>query len=464
VNYENAVILPHLYKPRTYQKRFFSVANRKFKFCYLVWPRRNGKDVTCWNFLIKEAFKVKGTYLYIMPTFSQCKRNLWDSISSEGVKFLDYIPKEIIQGKPNESELQIELTNGSIIQLISGEKYNRLRGVNAKGVIISEFAFCHPRVLKVLRPILAESGGFLILNTTPNGENHAYDLWKKIQDSPEWFKEILTIRDTKRDDGSPVISEDEVRRIQKEEGLTDEDINAEYYCSFEGSKVGSYYGKLMQDAEQAGRIGAFPWDPKLAVYTAWDIGVSDSTAIWFYQLPFGSINIIDHYENVGEGIEHYIKYINSKPYTYMTHFMPHDFRNRVFANGAKSAYDSAVQLQNGKNNFYIVPKSNVQVGIQEVRSILPRCQFNRTNTETGMDALRDYHSKYNIINGVSSIRPEHTWSSNSADAFRMLALSIPSQKRQKTQQELDEEVNPLNRAFSETVDNWLRDRNGWMSN
>lgn len=469
---EKFVILPHKFVARPHQKKFLSVANRKVRNAYLVWHRRAGKDLTAFNFLIKESQKKVGTYIYCMPTFAQCKRNIWDAITTDGTKFLDCIPEEILDSK-NESELQIKFKNGSIIQLASAEKYNRLRGINARGFILSEFAFMHPNVLKVISPVLLESGGFLIILTTPNGKNHAFTLWEEVQQHPEtWFTELLNVRMTKREDGSPVMTEEEVLRVQKEQGLTDEEVKAEYYCSFDGAISGTYYEKLLITAEQEGRIGSFPWNPKLPVYTAWDIGVNDTTAIWFYQLPFGSVNIIDHYENEGEGVEHYVRYINQKPYMYPltnAHFVPHDFKNRIFgiagSNGAKSAFDTAVELQQGKNNFFAIPKSRVATGIQEVRSILSICNFNRATCGLGLSALREYHAQYNDMTKTSSIKPVHDWASNSADAFRMLALSIPNKKRQKTQEELDEEVNPLNRLFSETVDRWKENRRtNWMGN
>lgn len=448
------ISLPFLYISRPHQKKFLAIANRRYKKAFLTWHRRGGKDLTAFNFMIKESQKKKGLYVYVMPTWSQCKRNIWDAITTDGYKFLDCIPPEIVESK-NESELQITFKNGSIIQLASGEKYNRLRGMNAAGFVLSEFAFMHPNVLKVIGPVLAESGGFLVILTTPNGKNHAYKLWMEVQKHPEtWFTELLTIRDTKRSDGSPVIGEDTVKTIQREEGLTDEEINSEYYCSYEGSVAGTYYESLIQKLEADGQIGSFPWDPKLPVMTAWDIGVNDSAAIWFYQLPYGSVRIIDHYENEGEGVEHYINYVNKKPYMYPlsnAHFVPHDFRNRAFGiagvGGAKSSYDTAIQLQNGKNNFCVVPKSRIQTGIQEVRSVLPKCQFNKINCELGLDALREYHSKYDPMAKTTSIKPVHDWASNSADAFRMLALAVPNNRRSPTQEELDDLVNPMNKAF-----------------
>jgi phage terminase large subunit len=474
---ERIITLPYNFKSRPHQRKFLAGMNRKFKNAFLTWHRRAGKDLGAFNFLIKESQKVVGLYVYVMPTWSQCKRNIWDAITSDGIRFLDCIPEEILFGGTkktglNEAEGQIKFKNGSIIQLASGEKYNRLRGMNARGFVLSEFAFMHPKVLDVITPILLENKGFLVILTTPNGKNRAFKLWEAAKKSPEtWFTELLTIRDTFREDGSPVISAEEVRRIQKEQGLPDEYINAEYYCSYEGSVAGNYFESLILQAEADGRIGNFPWDPKLSVYTAWDIGVNDCAAIWFYQRPVGSIQVIDHYENEGVGVEHYINYINKKPYTYPrqnAHFVPHDFRNRAFgiagAGGAKSAYDTAIKLQNDLNNFCVLPKIKKKaLGIQEIRSVLPRCTFNRSTTELGIDALKEYHSKYDSVNDTTSIKPVHDWASNSTDAFQALALSIPNQTREKTREEIEEEINPLNRAFSETVDRWVQNRReSWM--
>lgn len=463
------IVLPWKFKLREYQKKFYSAANRKYKKLYWLVHRRAGKDKTTWNFVIKESQKTVGLYVYVFPTWAQCKRNLWDAIDSEGIPFMDHIPPELIESK-NESELQIKFKNGSIIQLASAEKYNRLRGMNAKGFVLSEFAFMHPKVLKTIRPILEENGGFLVIVTTPNpeaGKNHAYTLWESVKGlKEEWFTECLTIRDTKRDDGTPVISEDRILQIQADENLSDEEIATEYYCSWEGGVVGAYYEKFLRQAELEGRIGAYPWNPKFPVFTSWDLGVNDSTAIWFYQLIGSGIYIFDHYENVGEGVEHYIKYINDKPYTYTTHFMPHDFKNRVWANGAKSGYDTAKDLQGGKDNFKIIPATKVNKGIQEVRSILPRCYFNRIPCEDGLSALREYHSKYDVKNESISIKPVHDWASNSADSFRILAMSVPSKKKILTDED-QEDANDIRskyfRSNTAKIHRWAKNNSfGWM--
>lgn len=190
----------------------------------LIWHRRSGKDKTCFNFMIKKAFERVGTYFYLLPSYTQAKKVIWDNIDNDGFKMLDHIPAEVIKNT-NATELKIELKNGSIIQLIAADEFkNSGVGTNPVGVIFSEYPLTTPEAWSFVSPILAANGGWAIFNGTPRGKNHAWELLQKAHDNPKWFTQVLTVDDTK------VIPEDilEEERANNPEAF----FKQEYYCEF----------------------------------------------------------------------------------------------------------------------------------------------------------------------------------------------------------------------------------------
>jgi len=207
-------------------------------------------------------------------------------------------------------------------------------------------------------------------------------------------------------------------------GMDEEFLQQEYYCSFTGTRVGSYYGKLVEQAEAEGRIGInVLYDPKLPVYTAWDIGTRDATTVWFYQKHGRAIYFIDYFEDSSEGVEYYIKHLYKQPYIYNKNYAPHDIKKRDFSSG-KNAFDVASSITGKLSFFEVVPKISINDGIQAVRSIFPRCHFNSVKCKRGLEALKDYHKKWDQDKRIFAAVPAHTWSSHGADGFRVFAQSF----------------------------------------
>lgn len=418
---DSKVTIPFLFNPMVHQIPVFrSMQNDKLRGG-LVWHRRAGKDKTCFNLMISKACQTVGAYYYIFPLQNQGRKALWEAMDKTGMRFLDHVPDAILDGKPHDTDMKLRLWNGSIIQVIGSDNAHAIRGTNPRGVVFSEFSYHDPISWDVIRPILNENGGWALFNFTPFGENHAYDLYMSTVDNPRWFWSLLTVDDTAQLNNRYIITPTDIEEERKS-GMDEEMIQQEYYCSFAGSKVGSYFGRLMMEAKKENRLGNFSWDSTLKVYTAWDVGIKDSTAIWFYQIKGNSIFFIDYYENVGEGIDHYLKYIISKRYTYDKHFFPHDIKKRDFTSG-RSAYEVAVKML-GVNNTSIVLKTDVQKGIEAARTILPRCYFDVNKCDRGIAAIKNYHKKWDEKRRAYSAKPVHDWSSNGTDAFRYFALSF----------------------------------------
>jgi len=359
-------------------------------------------------------FERVGTYFYIFPTYTQAKKVLWDGRDRDGFPFMAHIPKEVIT-KKNESELRIEVLNGSALQLIGSDNIDSVLGTNPVGCVFSEFALQDPRAWDYMRPILRENGGWAIFDYTPRGKNHGYQLFQMAKQNPDtWFAEILTIEDTK---ALPISAIEQERR----EGMSEELIQQEYYCSFEGVLQGSVFGKQMQMAERDGRVCSVPYQPEFPVDTWWDIGTGDPTAIWFTQNIGREIHVIDYYENsgAGVGIDFYAKHLQSLPYVWGEHNGPHDLEAHQFAANGKSTREVAGALG---LRFKITPKLDKQSQVNAGRSFMKRCWFDAKKTERGRNALVSYHFKWDDKRLCFSDEPYHDWSSNGADAFMQLSV------------------------------------------
>ena len=182
---------------------------------------------------------------------------------------------------------------------------------------------------------------------------------------------------------------------------------------------GAYYSIEMRDANAEGRISTVAYDRSMPVVTSWDLGIGDTTAIWFAQFVGAEVRLIDYYETNGVGLDHYVRVLQDKGYIYDQHILPHDVRVRELGTG-KSRLETLQSL--GLNNITIAPQLNVDDGIQSVRSMLPTCWFDAEKCEHGIEALRAYHREYDDKNLVWKGRPSHDWSSHGSDAFRYLAV------------------------------------------
>lgn len=357
-----------------------------------------------------------GAYYYFFPTYNQGKKILWDGMDRNGFKFTDHIP-QVLRKRTDNTNMLIETLNGSIFQVIGTDKIDSIVGTNPVGCVFSEYSLQNPAAWDFIRPILAENGGWAIFNYTPRGKNHGYYLYAMAKTNPKWFVSHLTVDDTNAI--SKEILEQERSEIVAKDG-NDALFMQEYYCSFDVPIQGAYYGSQLVEAEKTRRVTHVPYDPVLKVHTAWDLGVGDSTSIWFYQAIGQEIRFIDYYETNGEGLPHYAKVLQDKGYVYGDHFAPHDIEVRELGTG-KSRSETAKSLG---INFRTVPNLPIDDGINAVRNLLPRCWFDEDKCEKGLSALRSYHKEFDEKNGMYKNRPHHDWASHGADAFRYFAVSF----------------------------------------
>lgn len=228
------------------------------------------------------------------------------------------------------------------------------------------------------------------------------------------------------------LSDEQKAWYQAKERTLGDDMKREYPSlpseAFEQSIEGAYYAKQFAYLYTNNRIDKLPDNEHLPIDTYWDLGVSDSTTIWFIRQVGDEFHIVDYYENSGEGLNHYIKVLKDKGYKYAKHVAPHDIDNRQLgADRAKTLRELArdgyeIDGQIYRLNFDVVPRtSNVNEDIEKVRQILPKCAFDAIKCEQGIKALESYRKEWNDKMGVWRDKPLHDWASHGADAFRYFA-------------------------------------------
>jgi hypothetical protein len=402
---------------------FFRAMEGGQKRACLVWHRRAGKDTTVLNFTAKRMFEEVGTYWHLFPKQTQARRAIWRGINNQGQRIINQVfPPAVRARDPVEQDMVLELVSGSMWQLCGSDNYDNLVGSNVKGVVFSEWSLCNPAAWDYVRPILAENNGWAAFIYTPRGKNHGYKMFEMAQANPNWFCQRLTAHDTRREDGTPVITP-EILAEERASGMTEAMVQQEYFCSFDAPVPGAFYVDELERARVEQRIGRVPIEPQLSLHTAWDLGVSDSTAIWFFQTIGKEVRVLHYYENHNKGMDHYINYIKQWASSHQLmlgdHFAPHDIEVREFTSGT-SRQETALQM-----GFRFIktqrPKSKAE-GINAVRRVFPMLWIDDVGAANGLSCLTNYHRQWSEQRQTYVEIPHHDWASHGADAMQTLAL------------------------------------------
>lgn len=407
------------YRPREPFVRFH---NRAQRWAVMVAHRRAGKTVACVADLVLSALvtqKQDARFAYVAPQFNQAKDIAW--------LYVKRLTSDIPAVTYHEAELRANLPNGAQVRLFGADNPDRLRGMYLDGVILDEHADMKPRVWgEVIRPMLADRKGWAAFIGTPKGHNEFHKVWRDANRDPEWFSLML------RGSESGLISASELEAMQK--SMNPDQYEQEVECSFEAAIAGAYYGREFAALEKAGHICHVPLDEYVPVHTAWDLGFKDDTSIWWYQVVRGEVHVIDFHASSGESVKFYADLINSKPYKYGLHWLPHDARAKTLASNGRSIIEQlADQIEMTK--LRIVPNLSVQDGIQAGRMMLPRTYFDRERCEPGVEALKQYQREWDEDKKVFRERPRHDWTSHPADAFRMMAIAWREEAKPDKKQE-----------------------------
>jgi hypothetical protein len=396
------------YRPRSV---FEDYHNRKERWAVIVAHRRCGKTVACINDLIVKALienKPHAQYAYIAPYYSQAKSVAW--------RYLERFSEPVL-AKSNQSELWVELINGARIRLFGADNPDSLRGNFLDGVVLDEMADMKPSLWgEIIRPLLADRLGWATFIGTPKGHNAFYDIYNEATKKPNWYTKVL------RADQTNLLAQSELDDAKA--SMSDNQYEQEFLCSFEAAILGAYYGQEMRRLTDLERITSIDYDPMFPCHTAWDLGFNDSTSIWWFQVVYGEIRVLDHHSSNGQAIPYYTGLLQQKEdefgYKYGFHYLPHDARAKTLASGGKSIIEQ-ISAKIDIKHLKIVPNLSLQDGIQATRLALTRAWFDN-RCEEGIECLRQYQREWDDDKKVFRDRPKHDWTSHSADAFRYLSI------------------------------------------
>lgn len=412
--------LPYNWQPRAYQRPAWNAWERGCKRLLLIWHRRAGKDDVALHMGAVAAHERPATYWHLLPEYKQGRKAIWNAVNPHtGKRRIDEAFPQELRANTNDQEMFIRFKSGATWQVVGSDNYNSNVGSPPAGVTFSEWALSNPSAWGYLAPILAENNGWASFITTPRGRNHVKGQLDQTRKDPKWFTQVLDVDTTGAI--SPEIVEEQRREYHAlyGEDAGDALIRQEYWCDFEAPVVGAYYAREMANAEKQGRICRVDVDPSLPVSTAWDLGYSDDTVIWFFQVLHGEVRVVDYYASHGKDIPHYADLLKAKGYRYGVHWLPHDARPQTLAANGRSI---AQQLWDLGVRCRIGPDLSVQDGIQAARMTLNRAWFDENKCRDGLESLRQYQREWDDDRKMFRDQPRHDWTSHAADGFRYLSL------------------------------------------
>lgn len=411
--------------PRDYQAEALSALDNGVKLAVWCWSRRGGKDYTAFSYGVKKMVERPMNVVIIWPTKKQGYDNFWTAVDNDGKPILDAIPRSLIAQQTNSStDMHVTLKNGSTLSLLGATDPDALRGANAKLYIFSEFVDVDSAVYDIIKPVVAVNGGQIIIQSTPKIDGISGGTFKKLFDRAlrNWTEgaktQFASLITADRYLSKEVL--EELRQECIEKNGNDFMWRQEYMCDFGQASATSYYGAALKVNRKAGLLGLFPYEKAYPVFTAWDLGTSDSTAITFFQIINKRVRFIDYYEVHDIGYQPIVNFLRTKPYTYGHHFIPHDGAVRE-ASDATQRIDKLIAL--GLTNISLLTRENKEDGIREAVDGIKLAEINEPTTKQLLEKLILYKRKYNGITGDYE-GPEHKTESHAADSVRYAFTAI----------------------------------------
>ena len=420
------------WRPREYQKAAWLYLENGGKRLVLPCHRRWGKDELALNWTAVAAHERVAVYWHMLPQFKQGRRAIWNAVNAHtGLRRIDEAFPPAIRNRTVDDEMLIEFKNGSIWQVVGSDEYDALVGAGVAGLVISEWSLANPAAWAFLAPMLEENNGWAIFPYTARGRNHGYSLLQRAQNEPSWFATVQSVKETNvfSEAALEAARQDYITLYGSEDG--DALFRQEYYCDFDAAVLGAFYGKEIGDAEAQGRIANIAVDRSVPVDTAWDLGFTDSTAIWFIQQVGRELHLIDYYEANNQGLDHYAKVLQDRGYLYGHHYFPHDVEHHELGTG-KSRVTTLTSL---KVKPVVVPLHEVNDGINATRLLFPRIWMDAKRCERGLEALRNYRREFDDKLKVYKPKPLHDWTSHGADALRCYAAGFKDSKLAEVRRE-----------------------------
>ena len=326
----------------------------------------------------------------------------------------------------NESELRVDIPPDRRIQLGSAEVGDRNRGIYSDGIVLDEPAQMSTYfVTSVIRPALSDRAGSLLAIGTPQARFGAFfDLWELSATEPDWWRGKYTVEDTQ------LINAAELRSAKRLMG--NNAYLSEYMCVWGVSVRGAFYAEVMEAIDKAGQIGRVRHAEQHLVHTCWDLGVTDSTAIFAFQAVGGEYNFLKHWEFTNRSYADIVgvlkDYATEQRWQYGKAIVPHDAKNKSQITG----HSRRRTLEKLGLNTVVAPNRGIMDGIDLLRSRLRNCNFDSEGCRLGLEALRQYQSEWVDEKGVMKTQPLHNWASHSADSMRYFAVTPNSRLTSKT--------------------------------
>jgi hypothetical protein len=414
--------IPINFNPRWYQQQALSALDNGVTLAVWCWARRGGKDFTGFGYGAKKMVEMPMNVVLVFPTKEQGKNAFWENIENDGFKTIDHIP-EALRARTDNSNMRIVLKNGSTFQVLGATDPDALRGANGKIYIFSEFVDIPSAALEVVRPIIAVNGGQIIIQSTPKIDGISGGTFKILFDRAmkimgEGGKQYASLITAKE------YLSDEVLEDLRQEAIAkygnDFFWRQEYLCDWGQASSTNYFASSLQLAGERGYIGRFPYNDAFPVFTNWDLGMSDSTAVAMWQYYGKHLYIIDGYETHGQSDASVVKYLSeNKPYNYMWHFLPHDAVRRD-----SDAVERIEKIRAaGFINSSLVDKEAVEARIKRATEELANTRFNEGTTEDMRRKLSLYKRKFNPFTG-DYLGPEHKSESHISDTVGYIFKAI----------------------------------------
>lgn len=423
------ILLPNNgWRPRPYQENFWDAwIRRERQWCIEVAHRRWGKDDVCLHGTAIKAHERVGNYWHCLPEYAQARKAIWDAVNVHtGRRRIDEAFPHELRESTNEQEMKIKFKIGSTWQVIGSDRYDSLVGSGVAGAVFSEWALANPSAWAYIRPMLVENGGWSAFITTPRGKNHAFNMYNRAVNRNNWFAELSDIYST-----GALTKDQLVESLEEYQDMYGEDFGRaifeqEYECSFSAAILGAFYALEMRHVRATQRITedcvAIEGAP---VHRAWDIGVSDDTSIWWFQVVGGQVRLLDCYSASGNGVDHYAEQVAERRERHGwrdgVDYVPHDAANRQWVLAGGSTAIEA--MRDYKLNPQLVPNVSKLAGISAGRETLKRAVFHPRCEDVGVSALESYRREWDDERKTFKQNEVHDWASHPADAFRYLSLA-----------------------------------------
>lgn len=392
---------------RPYQQKVEDKFQEGIQRHLLIWHRRAGKDVFSLSKARQEAMKRVGAYVHFFPKHVQGRRAIWQGVDpKKSARFID-VSFGDIESHRNNTDMFIEMINGSTWQLLGSDNYDRLVGSNIVGAVFSEWALCDPRAWDYIRPMILENNGWVIFITTYRGRNHAWQMVQQLKDNPEWYVDVRDIHATSDVDGNPILTDKDMES-ERAGGMSEAVLQQEYFCNPEAIAEGSIYGKQVEPLRKDESRHHASWDPARPVY-----------AVWNFDLPiFSSCVYIQPADKP--------KILDARTWDFLT-------LGESIAECYRQPFPVQKHIINGQQQDMVAPLADLDiypdvlhhhapfVTTTATANFLNSCHINKSKCELILDALGGYVRRERFDSQTSDIvfseNPAYSWHNQLSEAL-----------------------------------------------